>query len=133
MDEGQVMYEGKRSVDFFTKGDQNVLKLQDPQTLNFISGGWGRGECMAPVPENWNRTWHHVAGVCDGSMLKLYVDGELMQEYKISGDIGHTPFLWNIGRNEQCPKGRKTNGFLDEARIYYEALSQDKIRKAMIR
>jgi beta-galactosidase len=88
---------------------------------------------MAPVPEQWDRNWHHIAGVCDGSTLKLYVDGELLQVYEISGNIGHTPFCWNIGRNAQCPKGRKTNGYLDEARIYLEALSGEEIRKAMNR
>jgi len=116
--------------DFFTKGDWNVLKMQKPTLINFFAGGWGRGECMASVPENWNHNWHHVAGVCDGKTLKLYVDGELVKtlDLEVQGPIGHVDFPWNIGRNAQCPVGRWTYGRLDEARIYLEALSADEIK-----
>lgn len=118
--------------DFFTKGDHNVLKMQDPSTVNFFAGGWARGECMASVPENWDQNWHHVAGVCEGKILKLYIDGELSQTIEVAGSIGHTDSLWNIGRNADSPRGRATNGFLDEARIYFEALSQNDIREIMM-
>jgi len=115
--------------DFFTKGDWNVLKMQNPTNLNLFVGGWGRGECMAEVPEDWNRNWHHVAGVCDGTTLKVYIDAELMNTLEIEGPIAHTDFPWNIGRNAQSPEGRFTFGYLDDARIYLEPLSLEDIQQ----
>ena len=124
-----------RYADFFTKGDYNVLKLQSrfgqPVSLTFFAGGWGRGECRKLAPKNWNHQWHHVAGVCNGSELRLYFDGELVQSTAISGEIGDTPFPWNLGRNAEKFLGRRLTGFLDEAKIYVEPLSQEEIRKAM--
>jgi len=124
-----------RSADFFTKGDYNVLKLQSrfglPVSVDFFAGGWGRGECRKLAPKDWDCQWHHVAGVCNGSELKLYFDGELVQSCPISGDIGHTPFTWNLGRNAEKFLGRRLKGCLDEARIYVESLTQEEIQKAM--
>jgi len=114
--------------DFFTKGDWNVLKVASDTELDFFVGGWARAENWAKFPPNWNRNWHHVAGVCDGKTLKLYVDGELLNTVDYPpGPIGHTDFPWNIGRSAESPKGRETNGYLDEARIYLEPLSQEDI------
>lgn len=114
--------------DFFTKGDWNVLKLQDPETLNLFVGGWRRGEAQALVPEDWNGAWHHVAGVSDGDELRLFVDGELATTLEVAGDIPATPFPWNVGRNAQEPEGRGLNGALDDARVYPVALSQEQIQ-----
>lgn len=117
--------------DFFTAGDWHVLKLQDPETLNFFAGGWRRGEAQALVPEGWNGSWHHVAGVADGDEFRLYVDGELATTLEASGGIQATPFPWNIGRNAQEPEGRGLNGALDDARVYPIALSQEEIQSVI--
>jgi putative alpha-1,2-mannosidase len=118
-------------ADFISKGDHIVLKMQNREQINFFAGGWGRGECLADVPENWNRNWHHLAGVCDVKSLKLYIDGELRQSVSISGEIEACPFPWNVGRNAEIPVGRSTNGFIDDVRIYVEPLSQDEIQKVI--
>jgi len=118
-------------ADFISKGDHIVLKMQNREQINFFVGGWGRGECIVAAPENWNRNWHHVAGICDGEFLKLYIDGELQQSTSISGEIGSCPFPWNIGRNAEIPVGRSTNGFIDDVRIYVEPLSRAEIQKIM--
>jgi putative alpha-1,2-mannosidase len=118
-------------ADFISKGDYNVLKMQNPTTLNFIAGGWGRGECMASVPENWNDSWHHLAGVYDVDELRLYVDGDLVQSIKVAGEIDESEFSWSIGRNVEIPFGRHTNGAIDEVKIFKEALEQTDIKKIM--
>lgn len=117
--------------DFFTQGDWNVLKLQDPETLNLFAGGWRRGEAQALVPENWNNRWHHVAGVSDSGELRLYVDGELTTTLEVAGEIPATPFSWNVGRNAQEPEERGLNGALDDARVYPVALSQEDIQSVI--
>jgi len=117
--------------DFFTQGDHNVLKMQTPTELNQFMGGWARGENQITVPENWNNNWHFIAGVADGPELRLYVDGELVGTLAVDGEIEPNPYNWNIGRNAQAPTGRETNGFLDGARVYTEALSVDEILTIM--
>lgn len=117
--------------DFFTKGEVTVLQVKGSNTtLNFYSGGWGRGEATAPVPEGWNQAWHHICGVVDGQVLKLYVDGNLLVTKGVEGDIGHTDFPWLLGANGERP-GRPTEGYIDDARIYLEPLTQEEIRQVI--
>ena len=121
----------KQYADIFSQGDQNLLKMNDPWTLSFIAGGWGRGEARAPVPPDWSGKWHHVAGVCDGRALLLYIDGTLVQTTPVEGGSSSTPFRWNVGRNAEYPIDRNFHGSLDEAKIFLEALSAEEIRAAM--
>ena len=123
--------DNENEADIISQGDYNVLKMQNATTLNFIAGGWGRGECLANVPPNWNGVWHHIAGVCDSNILNLYVDGGLVQSIKVEGEIGPNEFPWNIGRNAEIPLGRFTNGNIDEVKIFKDALEQTEIQKIM--
>ncbi len=129
----------KNFADIFTKGDWNVIQLKASSTVvNFYSGGYERGEVYANVPANWNRNWHHIAGVTDGQKQKLFIDGKLVATKEIEilnnedkiGTIGKTKNPWNIGRNAQNPK-RVFNGYIDELRIYQKALLQEDIEQIM--
>lgn len=120
-------------ADFFTKGDYTLLKMENAQTLVFFAGGWGRGACMTEVPDNWYNQWHHIAGVCDGNYLRLYIDGELKQETAVSGTIEYTEVPWNIGRNAEIPYSRFFDGRFDELKIYKEALSPGEIKDLYLR
>lgn len=117
--------------DFFTKGDYNVLKMQTPEVVNFFAGGWARAECTADVPADWNKKWHHIAGVSDVGVLRVYIDGKLAATLDAPGSIESTSFPWNIGRNAEAPDGRDTEGVLDDVRLYKEALSEADIVKVM--
>lgn len=130
----------KNFSDIITQGDWNTLQLRASNSeLNYYSGSWSRGEVYSLLPENWNRHWHHVAGVTDGDLQKLYVDGRLQSVKKMHNDrkssapwtIGSYNALWNIGRNADIPN-RVFNGYIDEVRIYKHALSQDEIVRVMM-
>jgi putative alpha-1,2-mannosidase len=132
--------EEKNFADFFTQGDWNVMQLRASNTaVNFYSGGYQRGEAYGTVDENWNRNWHHVAGVTQGNLQKLYVDGKLIAEKEIEilgtdgspNPIGNVNIPWNIGRNAQNPE-RFFNGYIDDARIYLKPVPQDEIKKIML-
>lgn len=129
IDEARSFGRHYRYADIFTQGDHNVIKMQSANTLSFMSGGWGRGQCMADVPQDWNRNWHHLAGVSDGKELKLYIDGILVDRKEIVGKFESSSFPWNIGRNAEITKDRSVNGFVDDVRIYKAALSQEEIRQ----
>ncbi len=116
-------------VDFFTKGDYTLMKMEDQETLVFFAGGWGRGSCKVKVPDNWYNQWHHVVGVCSGDHIRLYIDGELMQELPVSGEIEYTEVPWNIGRNAEMPYSRFFEGQFDNLYIFKEPLSSSEIKE----
>ncbi|PSL25823.1 GH92 family glycosyl hydrolase [Chitinophaga ginsengisoli] len=117
-------------VDIFTKGDTHVLQVADGRTLTFFAGGWGRGDVTVPLPDNWKDHWHHIAGVCDGDSLKIYIDGEL-KGFTIPE--GHANLSvsnkWTLGRNEEFPFQRIFNGYMDEAKVFATPLSGEDIKE----
>lgn len=77
------------------------------------------------------RQWHHVAAVCDGQELRLYLDGQLSSREAASGPHGGEAFHVLLGR--QRPAGfahdaRPWTGGLDEAAIYERPLAAEEIR-----
>ncbi|MBS1603915.1 MAG: GH92 family glycosyl hydrolase, partial [Bacteroidetes bacterium] len=72
-----VCPEGRRRglTDIFTNGDNHVLQVVDGRQLTFFAGGWGRGDCTVDLPSDWEGRWHLIAGVCDDSGLRVYIDG----------------------------------------------------------
>lgn len=124
--------ENKGLVDIFTRGDFNVIQM-DGENLSFFAGGWGRGSCTVRLPRNWFNRWHHIAGVCAGTSLKLYIDGNLMGEAKVVLVNLLFSGKWLIGRNEEFPSERIYHGYIDKVKIYTSALPNfeiDKIFKA---
>ncbi len=123
----------RRYVDFFTKGDYTLMKMEGPETLVFFAGGWGRGACKVKVPDNWYNEWHHVSGVCTGDSLRLYIDSELVQEVAVTGEIEYTEVPWNIGRNAEIPYSRFFEGQFDNLYIFKEPLSSQEIKELYLK
>ncbi|MFT3685323.1 MAG: LamG domain-containing protein [Phycisphaerales bacterium] len=70
--------------------------------------------------------WYHVAGTYDGSMQKLYVNGQLVRSQPVTGSISVYGRPLTIGTNVNT--GYYPSGLIDEARIYDRALSAEEIR-----
>jgi hypothetical protein len=121
-------------VDMLTKGDSHVLQMMNNKTLTFFAGGWGRGDCTVNLPPNWKQQWHHIAGVCKGDILYVYIDGKLSGISKVEGivnlSIGNK---WQIGRNEEFPSERVFHGYMDSIKVFEEALSADEIRDVFMK
>lgn len=117
-------------VDIFTKGDSHVLQVKDGKTLTFFAGGWGRGDCTADLPSDWKNHWHHIAGVCTGNTLFLYIDGILKSTTVMEDvvDLSNNN-KWTFGRNEEFPSQRIYHGYIDGIKIYKQPLSQEDILK----
>jgi len=118
----------KGLVDMITKGDSHVLQVTDHQTLTFFAGGWGRGDCTVNLPANWNNHWHHIAGVCTGKTLYLYIDGALAGTtvMETTANLSVTN-KWTLGRNEEFPSERIFHGYMDKVKVYQAALSADEV------
>ncbi|MBD1366113.1 GH92 family glycosyl hydrolase [Mucilaginibacter sp. ZT4R22] len=115
-------------VDIFTKGDSHVLQVNDGKTLTFFAGGWGRGDCTVPLPANWRNEWHHIAGVCNGKTLYVYIDGVLKGTAVTDepADLSNKN-KWTLGRNEEFPSERVYHGYISKAMVFKEALSAEEI------
>ncbi|MCC8408207.1 GH92 family glycosyl hydrolase [Mucilaginibacter sp. UR6-1] len=118
----------KGLVDIITKGDSHVLQVTDQKTLTFFAGGWGRGDCTVNLPADWRDNWHHIAGVCSGKKLELYIDGILSgtAETEESADLSNTS-KWVLGRNEEFPGERIFHGQMDKVKIYKTPLTAAEI------
>jgi hypothetical protein len=83
-----------------------------------------------PVTRN---EWVHVAGVHDGSELRLYVNGELAATEPAVGDIPEGSETLTIGDaiGDQWLHNRPFIGLIDEVRIYSKVLSADEIEESM--
>jgi len=89
----------------------------DSNTLYFqwFQGGTSHGTITNSISTN---TWHHVAAVGDGSEIRLYIDGVLVDTETVSATITAitTPTGVKIGVNEAA-SGGYFNGYIDEIRV----------------
>ena len=69
--------------------------------------------------------WHHVAGVYDGSVAIIYINGEVDNEKKFEGVLKHNGENFWMGARKS--DGLPYNGLLDELRLYNRGLSQAEI------
>jgi Concanavalin A-like lectin/glucanases superfamily len=80
----------------------------------------------------FDNEWHHVAAVYDGATKFVYLDGERIGTMDSSGSIetSNGRLLLGAGR-DQTPPTLLLVGKIDDARIYDEALAQEKIQTMM--
>ena len=113
----------KPLTELLAKGDNHVLQLVDGSSLTFFAGGWGRGDCTVPLPADWRNHWHHIAGVCNGKDLRVYIDGELKGVTPLEEMINlNVAARWTIGSNEEFPLDRTFTGKIKGVKIYTTAL-----------
>lgn len=116
-------------VDMITKGDSHVLQVSDHKTITFFAGGWGRGDCTVNLPADWNNKWHHIAGVCSGKRLYLYIDGALAGTTVVEAEANLSiNNKWTLGRNEEFPSERIFHGYMAKVKVYKEPLTADEIK-----
>jgi len=116
----------------FQKGKDNA------ETINFQGGEGGISFSLAKAPRE-NRgistkqkfeigKWYHIAGVYDGSDLRVYINGNISNRETIgplvlyAGD--HLPLV--IG-NRYPDMARPFNGIIDDIRVYTRPLSDTEV------
>ncbi|EPX56787.1 LamG domain protein jellyroll fold domain protein [Cystobacter fuscus DSM 2262] len=87
-------------------------------------GTWGvtHDVRVAAVPNQWA----HVAGVYDGTSLRLYVNGVLRATKAVSGTLQQSNRPLVIGNN---PANSGFGGLIDEVRLYNVALTQAQVQQ----
>jgi hypothetical protein len=87
----------------------------------FTVGKGGNTPSVCTVSQITQNRWYHIAGVVDGSNLRIYVDGEREDEASnLSGDIGvHTRNMY-FGRLG-ADGAKLLKGDIDEVEVYNHA------------
>ena len=96
----------------------------------------GIGDVSVPVRHEGIslHEWHHVAGTYDGKLLKIYLDGVLLNQAEVTGVIHYQNANYvmigaaagpRASPDQQCPRYFK--GGIDEVRIYPVALTYSQV------
>jgi hypothetical protein len=78
------------------------------------------------LPQN---QWSHVAVTYDGQALRLYLNGQLLQEVKATGQLSATELPLRLGADSTGAS--RFVGLMEDARVYRRALSVEEIGAVM--
>jgi flagellin-like protein len=79
----------------------------------------------APTNSIESNKWSHVVGTWNGTVVKIYVNGELKNSVPLTGTLFITNYHVLIGNNR--PRTRQFAGIIDEVHILNRALTQEEI------
>jgi len=83
---------------FLVKGDyQFGIVQKDEKNLEFYVTDQKKRILSGQLPEGWIGAWHHVAGICDGKQMLLYVDGKKVASQPFTGKMTNKPFPVSLG------------------------------------
>ena len=112
-----------------------ALQTNPSGTIAFIYGNGLGFEVVSSSTEIDDNTFHHVAGILDGTNISLYVDGILHESMAFSGTPSPSGRTLRIGASwngNPSVASRDVNGLIDDVRIYDHALSLSDIRALAI-
>ena len=117
--------QGSQNILFDDFGAPGVLLTIDTATqklrLNTSTTGSGDISILSPGTFSLGQ-WHHVAGIYDGSFLKLYLDGILVSSQSTSGSVmNHALVTPHVGV-ESDGSVLPWRGAIDDFRIHDTAL-----------
>jgi hypothetical protein len=81
------------------------------------------------TPSYFSGSWHHIAGTYDGTFMRLYVDGQMVDSMPKSGSVGFVGSDHSIGSNANFFEFYQ--GFIDEVRLWDAPRTQAQIQAAM--
>src|SRR3989339_2094934 len=97
-----------------------LLGASDKSYFKIFKGG-----VASSVENTWTsadvNVWHHLVGTYDGTAVKLYQDGVLVNQTATTGNIDTNTSVLNIGR--QSSGAGRFIGIIDEVKIYNRALT----------
>jgi serine/threonine protein kinase/uncharacterized protein YjbI with pentapeptide repeats len=89
--------------------------------VGFPGQKWEKTKVSAPATPG---VWTHVAGVYNGQMLLLYINGQLVASTAVSGALQDSDRPIVIGNH---PSWNALYGFIDEVRLYNVALDAKQV------
>ncbi|MCF8230482.1 MAG: hypothetical protein K9G58_15230 [Bacteroidales bacterium] len=108
-----------------------TLRCGGSGILSFNLGdGSSWHEVVSPANSLSNNTWHHVAGVYDGTNMKIYVDGEEVNSGSTGASISDNGSNMSIGGAAEY-QDRRFDGKIEEVRVWSVARSPSQIIENM--
>ena len=125
----------------FDKGSWNSAGVEEGYDLTMGGDDKGRsfrggvflevsGRAPGTKSQVTDGAWHHVAGVFDGSILQLYLDGNMAATDHVTKPLAPTSYDLAIGNT--CSGSANTSGFIgtmDDVMIFNRALSPEEITR----
>jgi len=123
---GRLMYDGTNYRGFaVVRHSSNVYRLW----VGDGSSDLAKSAASSNVTYT-DTEWHHVAGVREGQINALYVDGVRQASTTVTGFVPSSQFFY-IGRQYSTQTDRTFVGLIDDVRIYNKALTVDELTEAM--
>jgi len=111
-------------------GDDSVtLGLMAEDGVYFYTDTGANNELTVPDAEVSIGQWQHIAGTFDGTVMRVFVDGEQVGELPVVGSIIENPILPTVGGREDV--AISFDGAIDEVKVFSQALTPGDIRNAM--
>lgn len=108
------------------------LELRDNNKFGFTLAADGTLTYLESANSFNTNEWYHIAGVYDGTTMKLYVNGvEENSSTNESGTISYLDSWLAIGMYKDDNESNATDALIDEVRIWNVARSQNDIRTTM--
>ena len=83
---------------FLVKGDyQFGIVQKDENSLEFYVTDHQKHAIHGALPQGWTGNWHHIAGICDGLEMSLYIDAKKVATVPFNGNISNKPFPVSLG------------------------------------
>ena len=115
-----------------TVNSQFNLFVEDPHLIFRLNDGVGGFVDRKPFTEDLFEvdTWHHLAVTYDGSMQKIYVDGNLVDQFQQDITIPTDSTTGHAYIGALAPgAGYHFQGLIDDLKIYDEAVVEDQIKE----
>lgn len=71
--------------------------------------------------------WHHIGLTYDGTAIKSYVDGALVNTHSVTGTLNHVVTNRAIGKLGSTDGTYGMNGFIDHVTVYKRALTDNEV------
>jgi 1,4-alpha-glucan branching enzyme len=105
--------------------NQYALFINPSGQLSFAVSGVTNGIIVANPPSVG--VWHQIAGTYDGSLLRLYLDGQIVTQQTASGQMPTSSDPLGIGSRPGANLNYNFQGVIDDVRIYGSALPSSQI------
>jgi hypothetical protein len=92
------------------------------------TGGWLNASDAQPLPVD---EWFFITGTYDGSILKLYINGDEVATSNVSGKIQYDDSDLLIGSAAPHDPNFNLNGALDEFMMWNNAIAPDEMKNVM--
>ncbi len=124
--QGAVSAASKRIVDKITAGGSDGYLLDiSGQKVRLVAGN----KTVSGLTNVTGDAWHHVAGVWDGTNLRVYLDGVQDNTLAEAPTLAANALPLRIGA-QQAGGGSQFTGFIDEVVLYRRARSAAEIQAA---